>query len=373
MLREKRPRFIGKKFFIKGTLLILVFIVFSFLTTTAYSETLFRVSGKVLRKGKGVKGAVVNCTGDDKNSNHVYLSKITDSEGKYEFELKKGKYRLSVSCVNDKYMHGMCDLRYLKVMINDRNIRNLNFHLFTEEEIIKVNKDIFDAVPENKPHVEYKWGRIPLHSEEECFAFVKKRFKEDVDMIAEELKVRKSEVLNGMRFKKPVLLYDLRGNIVSYLYYVEKKGIEVGRYEVMAIGKKIVDTTRSALLLTKQGYEDYLRKGKTTDELKESIDRAIDSYAKNMGFNKKDLKIIKLISGILSERRGMLFSPFIMLKNIVTNRIDLVSLKYGEGFPEFWKYEDIKYWYEKQMTMGYLEQNGLYFVNKFKKLMGLYK
>jgi len=367
MLKNNLSCISGKMF---KLLFVVLFVVV--LSTMIYSETLFRVSGKVLRKGKGVKGVLVKCNGFDEKGRYVRLTVFTDKDGKYEFELRKGKYKIRVRTKHDKYMNRMYDLRYLTIKVSEKNIKNLNFYLFTFEDIVKVNKDILDSVPKNKPFVEYKWGRIPLHTEKECRKFVRNRLKEDKKMLSRYSGINIRE-FNGLKIRKPIPLYDLRGNIVSYIYYIVKNGIEIGRYEVMAIGKEVSDTVRSDVLVNKKIYEQLLKEKKTYNDLEASINRSLNRYCKIMKLKREDIEYLKLISGVLSYRlNGMIYSPYIMVKNKKNNKRELVSLKYGEGFPDFWTFEDIRNWYEKQMILGYLEQTGPFFVKKFGKLLELY-
>ena len=379
MLKEKRPRFIGERKtnsrFIGGTNVrsigetnslvkgVLIVIIFAFLTTTAFSETLFRVSGKVLRKGKGVKGAVVSCSrvpneNHDSSDDMGVIDKVTDEEGRYEFSLKRGKYIIVVEpIVIEKGFKELKDpdIPY-KFEVKDRNIKNLNLYLYTEEEIIEANRDILEAVPENKPHVKYKWGRIPLHSEKECYEYAKNRYEEDKRRYKNDkryVSMEGSKMINVMKF------YDLRENPVYYSYRIIKKGIEINRYDFFSIGDKIEENfSISSIQMNINDFKRITSLVKTfLFPYKNNIREAIKSFSKKEGCDEKNVVKLKYISPLLLNRYYPMNVPYLMLKTKNTNKINLVVLASGyEMFPIDWSFEKMREWYERKMTLGYIEQ-----------------
>ena len=361
--RETGPLTIGKPF-IRGVLIVLVFmLIFAFLTTTAYSETLFRVSGKVLRKGKGVKGAVVSCSrvpneNHDSSDDMGVIDKVTDEEGRYEFSLKRGKYIIVVEpIVIEKGFKELKDpdIPY-KFEVKDRNIKNLNLYLYTEEEIIEANRDILEAVPENKPHVKYKWGRIPLHSEKECYEYAKNRYEEDKRRYKNDkryVSMEGSKMINVMKF------YDLRENPVYYSYRIIKKGIEINRYDFFSIGDKIEENfSISSIQMNINDFKRITSLVKTfLFPYKNNIREAIKSFSKKEGCDEKNVVKLKYISPLLLNRYYPMNVPYLMLKTKNTNKINLVVLASGyEMFPIDWSFEKIREWYERKMTLGYIQQ-----------------
>ncbi len=358
--RETGPLTIGKPF-IGGVLIVLVFmLIFSFLTTTAYSETLFMVSGKVLRKGKGVKGAVVSCSrvpneNHDSSDDMGVIDKVTDEKGRYEFSLKRGKYIIVVEpIVIEKGFKELKDpdIPY-KFEVKDRNIKNLNLYLYTEEEIIEANRDILEAVPENKPHVKYKWGRIPLHSEKECYEYAKNRYEEDKRRYKND---KRYVSMEGSKISRPDIFYDLRGNRIMYVYHVFKNNIEIVQYEIFAIGDKPIESNSSSILMEQEQYDYLSAKGKRIDWTKISIKRAMERFIKKNKYKKEDVKVLKLIGETLSYRNQPLIAPYILIQLKPTGKMNLVELNYGESFPGDWSFEKIREWYERKMTLGYIEQ-----------------
>jgi len=334
---------------------IFIFVlIFGFIMHLGYSETLFRVSGKVLRKGKGVKGVIIVCNGRNINSGKVLHKEVmTDSEGKYIIELPKGEYSFYVKAVLWKGRDTLDDVNIYSLRIEDKNIKNFNFYLYTEEEIIKMNRDILDSVPKNKPFVEYEWGRIPLHTEKECREFVRNRLKEDKKMLSELTGIR----INGLTISKGIPLYDLRGNPISYIYFVKKNGVEIARYEVLAIGNNIENTTRSKPLVDKEEYERLVKKGEKTHSLKEEIDNAIKYYVKKHKIKVNDIKILKLISGIYLFRNQMYYSPKILIKNKKENKINILEIEDRECWADDWSFEETRNFYERETTLGYILHN----------------
>ncbi len=361
MLKEKSPRSIGKPF-IKGTLLVLVFIVFSFLTTTAYSETLFRVSGKVLRKGKGVKGVVVLCEGlKDYSINGkrelFFKYETTNNKGEFVFELSRGEYRVLLpDIVYDKEnpLYTLIEPRDIKIKVKDRNIKNLNLYLYTEEEIIEANRDILEAVPENKPHVEYKWGRIPLHSEKECYKYVKMRYEEDTTVNHPDCKTKCCP--QGAKMLKPIVLYDYRGNPICYLYQFMKNDRTVIYYEVFAIGDEIEETVNSGKIIEDEVCDYYEKTNYKFNFWKDIMKSTLRKIAKAKKCKEEDIEIIKIISGDLGARNQFFYNRYLMIKIKPSGEKDIIAFEDNDITFLKLDLKKIQYLYEMYTTLEYITQ-----------------
>ncbi len=356
MLKFKMPRVEGMFKFLFVVLFVVVIV-----STMIYSETLFRVSGKVLRKGKGVKDIIVTCSRvfvkGEKNDSFGMLDTITNEKGEYFFELKQGEYWLGIN--STEIEDGFEELKDpdlpLVIKVKDKSIINLNFHLYAEKEVIEANKDVFELVDKSKPFVKYEYGIIPLHSKEECDRYVRKLFEEDK---REHANPTEYEVgLKGAYLEKVVTFYDLRGNPILYYYPVIKNDIEVKAYQIFAIGNKIDKALSSDCLMDKKQYEYLVNHEKRIRWLEIDNQDVKEVFSKRHKYEKNDIKIMKLIAGLLSNKHiSMGGENYFLIKILPINKLTLIDTHYYEFFPLDWSFEKMKKWYERKMVYGYIEE-----------------
>ena len=355
MLEFKMP-WVGKMF--KFLFVVLFGVV---LSTMIYSETLFRVSGKVLRKGKGVKGVTVNCCmvvpfGEESDSEGTHLAVETNEKGEYVFELKRGEYWLEVgSQIIEKGFEELKDPDLpLIIKVKDKNIKNLNFHLYTEKEVIEANKDVFELVDKSKPFVKYEYGIIPLHSKEECDRYVRKLFEKDKREHANPTEYYVS--LKGAYLEKAITFYDLRGNPILYYYPVIKNDIEIVMYEIFAIGNKVMKSINSGAMVDKKQYDYLLGNKEKIRWIKIKKEDSLETFVRKYNYKKEKIKFEKFISGLLSSKYlSFGWSDYFLIKILPLNKITIINF-YGESFPLDWSFKKMRKWYERKMVFEYIKE-----------------
>ncbi len=347
-----------KNNFIEKNMIIILFL--TLFSATIYSETLFRVSGKVVYNGKGVKGVMVTCSRVFVKGENSDLSgmkdTITNDKGEYFFELKQGEYWLGIN--STEIEDGFEELKDpdlpLVIKVKDKSIINLNFHLYTEKEVIEANKDVFELVDKSKPFVKYEYGIIPLYSKEECDKYVRKLFDEDK---REHANPTEYEVgLKGAHLEKAVTFYDLRGNPILYYYPVIKNGIEVSMYEIFAIGDEVSTSVVSGSLMDNKSYNLLIKNKENCRWLDSDINDAIESFCEKYEYQKKNIKFLRLISSLLSSKYVSLgWTDYILIKILPLNKITIINF-YGESFPLDWSFEKMRKWYERKMVFEYIKE-----------------
>jgi hypothetical protein len=287
-----------------------------------YGETKYKVSGKVLREGKGVKGvAVIFDTTESYKGKEIKFDDCiskTDGEGNYYFYLASGEY--SIRC--DLGHYGGWD-EFIAIgpesfVVRNKNIKNLNFVLVSEIEIVEANVDILKEIPSSTPTVSYKWGRIPIFSEAECRKVAE---EEMADSLSDEL-------LKGAKMGTPVIFYDFQDNPVFYQYTVKNMGVIIAYFGVHAAGdlKPCLHYVFNSL---ETGTLEELKTFKESPESEKlkpwdaRVPDAIEKLAEEKNCSTTDIEFLKLICFTPRE-----FAPLdAMLKITSKNEIVFVSLQ----------------------------------------------
>ena len=260
--------------------LLTVSVVFLFFTLN--SEIEYKVSGKVMRKGEGVKGVIVTiCTANPKKELSDYISKKvqTDNNGKFVFYIPRGEYGFSFYLTEKYEEKGFYRVTGpFKLYVSDKNIANVNFNILSYREFIEINLNILKKIPLEQPTVRYKYGKIPIFSEREC--------REDAIYYWKNEKNNEylPDYLKNAKMGKITVYYDFRNNPAFYEYPFIYKGVEVACYGIHAIGFRI---TRE--------FSRYLKIDKNITEIE--FNNKIEEYRKQkLSSHYMIAKRIKVIS-----------------------------------------------------------------------------
>ncbi len=218
---------------------ILIFILIFAIPVFFYTQSSFVISGRVTLNGKGVPNVNVliysidNYYSDMKSENQkVEISTKTNSFGGYHFDLKPGKF--GIKCDYSPPVAVSEELFVIgpeRFELKDKEIANLNFKIVNSWEYIKFNAKILSEIPETVSTVNYKWGKVPIFSEDEC--------KLKAKLFLETLKKEeKKDILNGSSLGIPLKAYDMQGNTVFYQFPITNLDIRIGYIGIHAIGIK---------------------------------------------------------------------------------------------------------------------------------------
>ena len=155
---------------------VLIFALIIFTSLLIYGQSQFVVSGLVTLKEKGVENVKIKVIKySDENSEEslstqfVEMFTTSNSVGRFHFSLQPGKYRITcdytspVAIPEELFVSGPEEFE-----LKDKSIEDLNFKIVNSIGYIEANMGILEEIQESIPAVNYKWGKIPVFSEEEC-------------------------------------------------------------------------------------------------------------------------------------------------------------------------------------------------------------
>ena len=197
----------------------------------------FVVSGKVTLNSIGVKDATIsvlklsdNSSGDEDNAENVELVTTTNSSGIFHYSIQPGKYKIKceytspVAVPDELFVTGP-----EKFELIDKSIEELNFKIVDSIGFIEANAGILEKIPDQVPTVNYKWGKIPIFSEEEC----KLKVSTFLGMLKGE---EGKDVLDGATLGIPLKMFDMTGNIVFYQFPITNLDTRIGYIGVHSVG-----------------------------------------------------------------------------------------------------------------------------------------
>lgn len=220
-----------KKFLIFAVLMLTVMLV--------SAQESFVVSGIVTQNGKGVENAKITVSRiseeAEERGNTVGTSLFkttTNSIGRFHFMLKPGKYEIlcnytsPVAVPHDLFVTGPEEFE-----VTDTSIEDLTFKVVDSFGYIEANKAVLENIQDSVPAVNYKWGKIPLFTEEEC--------KLKAEGFLNTLKNEEGkDVLNGSTLGIPLKVYDMNGNVVFYQFPITNLDTRIGYIGIHALGVK---------------------------------------------------------------------------------------------------------------------------------------
>ncbi|MCK5220236.1 MAG: carboxypeptidase regulatory-like domain-containing protein, partial [Candidatus Aminicenantes bacterium] len=213
-------------------------LIIAFFCINAIGET-FVVSGMVTLNDKGVENAkisVLRLTDESSeeglNSQNVEMVTTSNSVGRFHFNLRPGKYKISCDytspvAVPDALFAAGPDQFEL---INE-SIEDLKFKIVDSIGFIEANKSILEEIAESVHTLNYKWGMVPVFSEEEC----KLKAAGFLDTLKDE---DGKDVLNGATLGLPLKIYDMTGNVVFYQFPITNLDTRIGYIGVHSVGIK---------------------------------------------------------------------------------------------------------------------------------------
>jgi len=293
-------------------ILFVLFIVF--LLLNVHGEIKYKVSGKVLQNGKSVSNFNIRIRGKESN---IRQTVIPDKNGYYFFYLPSGKYKIECDHV---LMPRTKDEMFIKIVgpdeitVQNKNISRVSFNIYKYTEIIESNRGVLSSISQEIPTVEYRWGRVPLHSEGKC-----REYAESMkDIVTDDMP---SDILAGLKLGEPVVYFDFKNNPIFYEYPVvyTNLNVEVGYFGVEALGIQPSFGMDSIALEIESKNDPNLRRYKkmlpiTSDGL---IPRVIEKLVQKKNISKKDITVEKLIfTGSTTE---------VLLKIKSTNELILAS------------------------------------------------
>jgi len=350
----------------KRIILFVVLVVFIF--SNLNGEIKYKVSGKVTRKDKGVKNVVIEVTtyiGSSKMYDNLPYSKrkfrrkcTTNKDGYFSFYLKSGKYYIDVEDFeNTLYAK---PLEYLPIgptiiEVKNKNIRNIRYEFYTLEERIEKYKYVLSEVPDNIPTIQYHWGKVQIHSEEECrkIALWRWRIFKRMHSGYSEDEIE-PELLRKTKIAKPIIYYDFRDNPVLYQYPFKYLGVGITCISVYAVGVKpecdysLGEIFFRTIAEIKKDITAARKLKLTSDKY---IKDVIDEISKKEKIGKNQIEVVKLICfGAVLAR-----SPFFVLLRIIPkNELVLSGLEYyGISYDKFRKSTQL--FDERIVTLHYIE------------------
>ena len=335
-------------------ILFLTFFLVLYLNT--FGEIKYKVSGKVLREGIGFKGIDVNCFPifDSDNYNLVDSTDqkcITDKNGRFVFYLKPGKYNSICGSSNPPPVELESLEDYKEIVVVDKNIKNIIFELYTPLEIIKANLNILGQIPDTTPTVNYRWGKVPIQSMEDCKLAAEEEFVDFKD---------ESEVLIGAKIGPPVIYYDLKNNPGCYEFPIINFGVEVGSISVDAMRLEPVVNGYGYLEMT---LDELSTNAKTMKGQKATAEKfvpdAIERAAEKNGCNKEDIILLKLLC-LTAIKGGNLYA---LLKIIPKDKIIVVNLSSLDIITDSYTLEEIQEYTEDGITAWYIKE----YINEYKR------
>lgn len=219
----------------KKTFFLLITLLFSL---SVFGET-FVISGKVTLNDKGVENAKISIlklsdesTEESIETQNIEMVTTTNSVGRFHFSLLPGKYKIScdytspVAIIDELFAAGPDQFE-----VKDKSLEDINFKIVGSIGFIEANKNILEEIPDSILSLNYKWGKIPLFSEEEC----KLKAAGFLDTLKDE---DGKDVLNGAVLGVPLKIYDLNGNIVFYQFPITNLDTRIGYIGIHSIGVK---------------------------------------------------------------------------------------------------------------------------------------
>lgn len=267
-----------------------------------FGESLYVVSGIVTKDGTGVEDAKIKITKlpDEKAEEKtdevmVKMSTTSNAVGRFHFNLKPGKYEIScdytppVAIPHELFVTGPENFE-----VSDKSIEDMEFKIVNDIGYIEANKAILDEIQESIPSVNYKWGKVPIFSLEEC----QLKAEGFLDTIKDE---EGKDVLNGSALGIPLKMYDMNGNAVFYQFPITNLDTRIGYIGVHAIGVKPEESN----------FFNY-----PSISLKELNDRLIEFRNKNFlmdslipELKKKTASLLKIDHGELMFKRFLSLGP----------------------------------------------------------------
>jgi hypothetical protein len=314
---------------IKKMSVLSFFFVFYFVM---YGETVFRVTGKITRNGIGVGNVVVQVSSvfSDKNTDISEEKTRTDNKGDYVIFLKNGTYELNVilwKIENNQFLIPV-DLNGFQlpktISINNKNIMNLNFKIYSELEIIEANRNIFNSFSSYSDSIVTKWGKIPLHPLNDC-----KKLAEDClyEKISNKSLID-SDLMKNAKLGPPVVFYDLESRPVYFQFPIILNGVEISFIGIFAVGVTPIEGSFSSQIAdTEEELINVINSGNKTTA---TGDRLIPFAVTNISYQKKcnpeNVQVVRLICLNANELK-----PFYLWTKINPEKVDvLVSLYYKE-------------------------------------------
>jgi len=263
---------------------LFIFIILLISVWRLTGQESFVVAGIVTQDGKGVENAKITVTkvtegseGTESVAGNTWFTSTSNSIGRFHFMLKPGKYEIvcdyisPVAVPHELFVTGPAEFE-----ITDNSIEDLEFKVVNGIGYIEANKAILENIQDTVPAVNYKWGKIPLFSEEEC----KLKAWGFLNTLKDE---EGKDVLSGSSLGIPLKVYDMNGNVVFYQFPITNLDTRIGYIGVHAVGVKPEESN----------FFNY-----PSISLKELNDRLLEYKDKNFLM---DSKIPDLKSGIASK------------------------------------------------------------------------
>jgi len=278
--------------------LIPLIIIFTFFYICG--EDTFVVSGVVTLEEKGVENAKIKVIRySDENSEEspgtqfVELVTTSNPVGRFHFNLEPGKYTIScdytspVAVPEELFVSGPEEFE-----LKEKSIEDLNFKIVNSIGYIESKKELLEDIPESIPTLNYKWGKIPVFSEEEC----KLKAAGFLDTLKDE---EGKDVLNGAILGIPLKIYDMSGNVVFYQFPITNLDTRIGHIGVHSVGKRPEESN----------FFNY-----PSISLKELNDRIIEFKNKNFLMDNliPDLSL-KLAKKLRIDQGELMFKKFLSL------------------------------------------------------------
>ncbi len=265
-----------------------------------YSQSTYVVSGIVTKDGSGTENAkikVIKISEETSGENSVennYENTITSNPvGRFHFNLYPGKYKIICDYTSPVAIpHELFVIGPEEFEVKDKSIEDLEFRIVDEIGYIEANKAILDSIQESVPSVNYKWGKIPLFTEEEC----KLKAEGFLNTLKDE---EGKDVLNGSALGIPLKIYDLNGNVVFYQFPITNLDTRIGYIGVHSVGIKPEESN----------FFNY-----PSISLKELNDRLIEFKNKNFLMDSKIPELKMKTAAVLKiDQSELMFKRFLSL------------------------------------------------------------
>ncbi len=270
-----------------------------FFTLFSIGQT-YVVSGQITFEENGVENATIKViryldanTEEILNTQFVTMVTTSNSTGRFHFSLEPGKYRIScdytspVAVPEELFVAGPETFE-----LTDKSIEDLNFNIVDGIGYIEANKGILEEIQESIPAVNYKWGKVPVFSEEEC----KLKASGFLDTLKDE---EGKDVLNGATLGIALKIYDMNNNVVFYQFPITNLDTRIGYIGVHSIGIKPEESN----------FFNY-----PSISLKELNDRIIDFKNKNFLMDNLIPAVsMKLAEKLQIDQGELMFMRFLSL------------------------------------------------------------
>ncbi len=281
-----------KKVFIQ---LILIFFSIGLMGRDSYI-----VSGKVLQGDNSVNGVRVtvsvinenNETEENSSGNVTEFVTTSNSAGIFHFNLPSGKY--SIECEYTP-SHAVPDELFVigpeVFEVEDKGVENLVFKVVDSLGYIEFNAGLLEKTVNSSSSVNYKWGKLPMFSEEEC----KVKATSFLNVLKNE---EKKDILKGATLGIPLKIYDLGGNPAFYQFPIINLETRIGYIGIHSIGIQPEESNffsypRITLSELKERKSEFENKNFLMDNI---IPYAKERVASKMGISSGDLIFRKLLS-----------------------------------------------------------------------------